>query len=292
MLPTDSAKRFLLQQHLLNSRFAPQFTATNEMQLQAPSLPSVSAAAAPSLQTIRPVPGLSRDNGAGFQAPPESNILHFLLAADQERRLKRRLSEMQQLRLSDIHQQIQLQRNQQHHQHAMLLQSTLGRVDRASRRETSALPAARNKTSLANLGNDVASKVLHPLAGATALPSPGVAPVSHKEAAKEEAPKVSAKEAKTEGKKGPQPMAAQSSEKPSSNGSGVSRKDARWREMYEELIEYKNNHNGMYYRSIVLAETVLVSFSNISVFVTSGSCIVPRGFSENPRLASWVAEQR
>jgi Helicase associated domain len=46
---------------------------------------------------------------------------------------------------------------------------------------------------------------------------------------------------------------------------GMSRKDARWDEMYQELIAYK---------------------------MRTGTCIVPRGFAENPRLASWVAEQR
>ena len=43
------------------------------------------------------------------------------------------------------------------------------------------------------------------------------------------------------------------------------KKDTKWLLMLEELKEYKAVH---------------------------GNCIVPRGFSPNPRLASWVAEQR
>ena len=43
------------------------------------------------------------------------------------------------------------------------------------------------------------------------------------------------------------------------------KKDTKWLLMLEELKEYK---------------------------ATNGNCIVPRGFSPNPRLASWVAEQR
>jgi hypothetical protein len=43
------------------------------------------------------------------------------------------------------------------------------------------------------------------------------------------------------------------------------KKDSKWLSTLEELKEYKNIH---------------------------GDCIVPRGYAENPRLASWVAEQR
>lgn len=43
------------------------------------------------------------------------------------------------------------------------------------------------------------------------------------------------------------------------------KKDTKWLLMLEELKEYK---------------------------AANGNCIVPRGFSPNPRLASWVAEQR
>lgn len=42
-------------------------------------------------------------------------------------------------------------------------------------------------------------------------------------------------------------------------------KDVRWLSNLEQLKEYKKNH---------------------------GDCVVPRGFSANPKLASWVAEQR
>ena len=43
------------------------------------------------------------------------------------------------------------------------------------------------------------------------------------------------------------------------------KKDTKWLNMLEELKAYKTKH---------------------------GNCIVPRGYSPNPRLASWVAEQR
>lgn len=43
------------------------------------------------------------------------------------------------------------------------------------------------------------------------------------------------------------------------------KKDTKWLQMYEELKEYKAKH---------------------------GNCIVTRGYAPNPRLASWVAEQR
>ena len=43
------------------------------------------------------------------------------------------------------------------------------------------------------------------------------------------------------------------------------KKDTKWLLMLEELKDYKADH---------------------------GNCIVPRGYSPNPRLASWVAEQR
>lgn len=43
------------------------------------------------------------------------------------------------------------------------------------------------------------------------------------------------------------------------------KKDTKWLQMLEELKEYKAKH---------------------------GNCIVPRGYAPNPRLASWVAEQR
>jgi hypothetical protein len=43
------------------------------------------------------------------------------------------------------------------------------------------------------------------------------------------------------------------------------KKDDKWLGMLQELKEYKETH---------------------------GNCIVPRGYSPNPRLASWVAEQR
>lgn len=43
------------------------------------------------------------------------------------------------------------------------------------------------------------------------------------------------------------------------------KKDVKWLQMLDELKEYKEKH---------------------------GNCIVPRGYAPNPRLASWVAEQR
>ena len=46
---------------------------------------------------------------------------------------------------------------------------------------------------------------------------------------------------------------------------GTPSKDAHWRKMYQELLTYKQRN---------------------------GSCTVPRGYPENPRLAFWVAEQR
>jgi hypothetical protein len=46
---------------------------------------------------------------------------------------------------------------------------------------------------------------------------------------------------------------------------GPSKKDVRWMESLAQLVAYKEEH---------------------------GDCIVPRGYAPNPRLASWVAEQR
>ncbi|KAI2509139.1 hypothetical protein MHU86_5258 [Fragilaria crotonensis] len=43
------------------------------------------------------------------------------------------------------------------------------------------------------------------------------------------------------------------------------KRDTKWLATYEEILQYKDEH---------------------------GDCIVPRGFPPNPRLASWVAEQR
>ena len=96
-----------------------------------------------------------------------------------------------------------------------------------------------NKTSLVDLGQEVAAKVMNPVAG-TALPSPMVAPLPAKEASK----KVQASEQRQVQDSKTESTKAQREEKPTSTGGGVSRKDARWREMYEELIEYKNNHDG------------------------------------------------
>jgi hypothetical protein len=46
---------------------------------------------------------------------------------------------------------------------------------------------------------------------------------------------------------------------------GPSKKDVKWMDSLSQLVAYKEEH---------------------------GDCIVPRGYSPNPRLASWVAEQR
>jgi hypothetical protein len=48
-------------------------------------------------------------------------------------------------------------------------------------------------------------------------------------------------------------------------GTSRGKKDEKWLAMLEQLVEYKKEH---------------------------GSCLVPRGYSLNPRLASWIAEQR
>lgn len=240
MLPTDNAKRLLLQQHLLNNRLAQQLSApaTNEMHLQTPPI-AVSTVTTSPLSSIHSVSGLGRDNGAGLQTSQESNIFQYLLAADQERRLKRRLSEMQQLRLVDLHQQIQFQRQQQHQ--SRLFQSHLGRVDRAAVDPEGDVFEAEIKANLVNHEE----KVHAPTANPTALPGAAIAPVSRVGEPGQKAGCNQVKETKAAKKGGAQQAAMSSPDKPSASTGGVSRKDARWRQMYEELIEYKNNHNGM-----------------------------------------------
>lgn len=67
--------------------------------------------------------------------------------------------------------------------------------------------------------------------------------------------------------KAPEVAAAAAPEEkaPSTPKQKPKKKDTKWLNTLEELKEYKEEH---------------------------GDCIVPRGYSHNPRLASWVAEQR
>ena len=275
MMPTENTKRLLLQQHLLQRSLTQQLAAANAnanaRQLQTPTMGSAAAcsvaASGTSLSAIHQqmaaTTGAMGQLGRGeaslspSQQPKLSaNLILRLLAADQENRLKRRLSEMQQ------------QHRQQQH---ILLAATQGRIERPPKDMTSAFggslrSSAQNSELLARLQQKHLGSTSSTLV-ASNLPSPVKAAAESRETT----PVVRAIEKKdpkstrdTELERTPVEGDVVKRESIVSVG-GVSRKDARWREMYEELLAYKQK---------------------------TGTCTVPRGYPENPRLASWVAEQR
>lgn len=277
MLGTDNTKRMLLQQHLLQRSLTHQLAEANGRQLQTPTMGSsagaTSGASGASLSSLHQVAatavGLGRDISLSHQQqhqsqqrPLTANLLLRLLAAEQENKLKRRLSEMQQ------------QHRQQHQQHQqqILLAATQGRIERRPAafglrrcgQDGSEFLASLQQRAIASptLSSLLAAplKVVESGISETKAPAPVFCPAENDSSVTKKVERE-ALEKLTTGKTKPASPAPSST---SSTG-GVSRKDARWREMYEELLAYK---------------------------AKTGTCTVPRGYPENPRLASWVAEQR
>ena len=198
------------------------------------------------------------------QRPLTANLLLRLLAAEQENKLKRRLSEMQQ-------QHRQRQQHQQHQQQ-ILLATTQGRIERRPAafglrrcgQDGSEFLASLQQRAIASptLSSLLAAplKVVESVGSETKAPAPVFRPAENDSSVTKEVERETLEKLTTRKTKPASPA-------PSSTSStgGVSRKDARWREMYEELLAYK---------------------------AKTGTCTVPRGYPENPRLASWVAEQR
>ena len=288
MLPTDSAKRILLQQHLLTSYQERQRRlnqlANNVRSLQQP-LTSPMLATTPSVH--QPLSALMAGFAAGNNhsacnrssnrfavseasniatadcsqpSATSSNVLLSMIAAEQERGLKRRVSEMQQAKHQ--HQSL-FQRVKQTSSHAPHFPSTNRTVARYPASEISVPPG---EMMLKNVSSNLKPLFDPTTAGNSlfAAASSSGPTAAALEAREEVRPTKRAKVKNTfkEEREGTTTSEEVAQERPPSSST---RKDSRWMQSFEMLKEYKKE---------------------------TGNCTVPRGYATNPRLASWVAEQR
>ncbi|CAB9517672.1 helicase [Seminavis robusta] len=286
MLPGDKSQQSLLYQQLLKRQLVRQLAQANSTHLPQTTTMAVTPnmAVSAALAAVTTAPPLSP--GLSFRAPSTmtdasrrqtslpssttrndtSSLLQMMLSVEQERRLQqhRRLSGSQQLFQSQVQ---QLQQNQIQQQQQTAYPSSERLVPSNPKPEAGNFlfggsawtTASRSELAVNNTPKTVRLLGCPPNMGGfmAAEATPTMAPVAPKAQGVVDngnafvATDIQEPEQKDLKRK--------------SAAGGMSRKDARWEEMYQELLEYKRK---------------------------TGTCIVPRGFAENPRLASWVAEQR